>query len=151
MTELRTYSTPQAYLDATLAFLERREIENNLLIGLPNGFADKNAAAPNCHFLTCFRDGVITASSVKTWVKAIIAGTGHTSVELQLIADYYRANDNNMQGVVGESSIAEAFAKIYHSGDVTRHVMITHELTQIKTLTHSSGSLEMAQIDDIES
>jgi uncharacterized protein len=150
MTELRTYQTPQAYLDATLAFLERREIENNLLIGLPNGFTDKNAAKPNCHFLSCFRDGVITASSVKTWVKAIIAGTDYTNEELQLIADYYRTNDNNVQGVVGESSIAEKFAKIYHSGDVTRHVMITHELTQIKALSHSNGNLEQGRIDDIE-
>jgi predicted GNAT family acetyltransferase len=150
MTELRTYQTPQAYLDGTLAFLERREIENNLLIGLPNGFADKNAAQPNCHFLTCLRDGVITASSVKTWAKAIIAGTDYTSEELQLIADYYRANDNNMQGVVGQTSITEEFAKIYHSGDVIRKVMITHELTSIKTLTHSSGNFEEATMDDIE-
>src|SRR5688572_20075895 len=150
MTELRTYQTPQAYLDGTLAFLERREIENNLLIGLPNGFADKTAAQPNCHFLTCFRDGVITTSSVKTWAKAIIAGAGHRTEELQLIADYYRANDNNMQGAIGETSIAEEFAKIYHSGDVIRRVMITHELTSIKTLTHSSGSFEEATMDDIE-
>lgn len=150
MTELRTYPTPQAYLDAALAFLERREIENNLLIGLPNGFTDKNAPQTNCHFLTCFRDGVITASSVKTWAKAILAGTDHTTEELQLIADYYRTNDNNMQGVVGETSISEAFAKIYHNGNLTRHVMITHELTSIKTLTHSSGSFEEARMDDIE-
>lgn len=150
MTELRTYQTPQAYLDATLRFLERREIENNLLIGLPNGFADKDASQPNCHFLSCFRDGVITASSVKTWAKAIIAGTGHTTEELQLIADYYRANDTNMQGVVGETSVSEEFAKLYHSGDVIRKVMITHELTEIKTLTHSGGSFEEARMDDIE-
>jgi predicted GNAT family acetyltransferase len=143
MTELHTYATPQAYIDAALGFLAEREIENGLLIGLPGGFADRNAPQPNCHFLTCSRNGVI-------WAKAIVAGSGYGEEELRLLADYYRTNDNNMQGVVGETSIAEAFAKVYHSGEVIRKVMITHELTGIKTLTRSSGSFETARMDDIE-
>lgn len=153
MTELHTYATPQAYLDAALDFLAEREIENGLLIGLPGGFADTNAPQPNCHFLTCTRNGVITAASVKTWAKAIVAGSGYGEEELRLLADYYRTNVNNnytILGVVGETSIAEAFAKMYHSGEVIRKVMITHELTGIKTLTRSSGSFETASMDDIE-
>lgn len=150
MTELRSYATPQEYLDAALGFLSVREVENGLLIGLPGGFRDQNAPQPNCHFLTCSRDGVITAASVKTWAKAIVAGSGHGEEELRLLADYYRRHDNNMQGVVGESVIAEAFAKIYHSGALTRRVMITHELTRIKTLTESAGSFEQATMTDIE-
>jgi predicted GNAT family acetyltransferase len=150
MTELHTYATPQAYLDAALGFLAVREVENGLLIGLPGGFPDTNAPQPNCHFLTCSRNGAITAASVKTWAKAIVAGAGYGEEELRLLSDYYRTNDNNMQGVVGETSIAKAFAKIYHSGDVTTRAMITHELTSIKTLTRSSGSFETASMDDIE-
>ena len=72
------YPSPQLFLDDCEPFLAKREIANNLILGICNGFADKTRAQEGCVFISAGSGKDVKAASIKTAAKAIIAAEPNT-------------------------------------------------------------------------
>jgi uncharacterized protein len=73
MNTIKSYKTPQAYLTDTEEFLLQNELENNLILGLCYAFPDKAKEYAGCVFINVMEEGVIQATSIKTWKRAIVS------------------------------------------------------------------------------
>ena len=150
MSSITVYSTPQEFLDATGALLEERELENNLILGICNGFAEKTRIPEGCVFINAFEDGQIRAMSIKTISKAIVAGTTLQPNPIKALAAYYLDNGIQLTGVVGEHFYAAAFSKHYGKRQVSEHTMIVQQLATVNNLPLTTGRMEPAQVGDLD-
>ncbi len=150
VTTITSYHTPQEYLDATLKFLEERELENNLIIGLCNGFEDKSKLLDGCLFINAINDGQIVATSIKTTNRAIVSASKEHRHDIRYLADYYLDNHINIVCVFGEYDNAIQFSKSYGSEDKDARGMIVHQLETLNELSLSPGYMEMADIKDLD-
>jgi predicted GNAT family acetyltransferase len=147
---LVSYQTPQQYLDATLSMLHQRELENNLIIGVCNGFADTTQPQPNCVFINVFDDDEIKATSIKTLAKAIVASNTQDTVYLKELADYYIQENIDLKGAIGEHACTAAFSDYYGKPYITEMELIIHQLTSVTNLPISEGRFEMADMTDFD-
>jgi len=147
---INAYKTPQQFLDDTELILEQKEIENNLILGICNGIADKTAEFKDSVFINCFDDQQIQATSIKTISKAIVAGTTSNAAHIKALADYYLDRQIDLTGIIGESFYASSFSKFYGKNQVDEATLIIHQLTSVNDLPLKSGNLVIANEDDIE-
>lgn len=147
---ITAYQTPQQYLDATQGFLEECELENNLILGLCNGFTDKAAVPKNCVFINAFDGDTLRATSIKTLTKAIVAGNTTDGKHIKALADYYLQNNTPLQGVFGEPFYAEQFAGFYGKEYFTQMTLLVHQLTQVKDIHIAPGKFQIATEADTE-
>ncbi|MBX2926711.1 MAG: GNAT family N-acetyltransferase [Saprospiraceae bacterium] len=150
MITVQAYPTPQQFLDATESTLEQRELENNLQLGICNGFADKTQPQKGCIFINALEDGQILATAMNTAAKAIVSGTIKDPRYMSALSDYYRANEIDLTGAVGERFYAAAFSDAYGKPVVGEVNMIVHQLTTVNQLPPASGRMEVAEDADIE-
>ena len=150
MTTVISYKTPQAYLDNTAEILEFRELENNLILGICNGFADKTKEYDGCVFINAVADNCIQVSSIKTISKAIITGTSKDIRHIKSLTDYYIDHGIPLTGVVGESVYSAAFSNYYGRKLVNQRTMIVHKLLAVNPLPLAPGKLDMATMNDID-
>lgn len=150
MIEVKAYQTPQQFLDDTEQILERKEVENNLILGICNNFADKSKASAGCVFINSLEDDEIQATSIKTVSKAIIAGTTKDARHIKSLADYYLDNNIELTGAVGESFYATEFSRFYGRRQIGELVLIVHRLTTVNDLPLATGRFELAKADDID-
>ena len=150
MTTVTAYQTPQQYLDATEQTLERKEVENNLILGLCHGFADKAKPQPNCFFISAVEDGAIRATSIKTWTKAIVSGFAEDTRHLKPLADYYLNEGIDLQGVFGESPYAAAFSAYYGKKTMEERGLLVHRLVSVNDLPLAPGHFETAGYRDMD-
>lgn len=148
MITVQAYTTPQQFLDATESTLEQHELENNLLLGICNGFADKSTPQKGCIFINTLEDGQVLASSIKTAVKAIVSSVTNDPLHIKALSDYYRANEVDLAGAVGERFYAAAFSEAYGKPVTGAVNMIVHKLTTVNQLQSASGHLELAEEAD---
>ena len=94
------YRSPGLFLAASEKFLEKRELENNLILGLCNGFADKTQEQENCVFINALDGYVVKASSIKTAAKAIISCQTTQNIYIKELAAHYRTNNIDLKGVL---------------------------------------------------
>ena len=144
------YKTPQLFLADSEAFLEKREIENNLILGLCNGFADKTQVQENCVFINAFDGHVIKASSIKTAAKAIIAGETKENIYIKELAAHYRTNNIDLKGVFGEAPHVYEFSQGYGKHPFIDMALIVHRLTTVNKLPLAPGKFEMADNNDVD-
>lgn len=149
MTTITAYRTPQAFLDATERLLEQRELENNLILGLCNGFADRTRVYDTCVFINAVEDSEIRASSIRTVSKAVVSGTTQDLRHIKALADHYSDNGIDLTGVVGESRYSKAFAAFYGKPQVGERTMIAHRLASVNDLPSATGDLKVADRNDI--
>jgi predicted GNAT family acetyltransferase len=150
MTTITKYKTPQDFLNETESLLEERELENNLILGVCNGFTDKTLENETCVFINSIDKNKIQATSIKTISKALIAGTTRNLEHVKPLADFYICNNIGLTGVVGESFYAEAFENFYDKKKISEKKLIVHQLTSIKEQTCATGNLKIANHNDIE-
>ncbi len=150
MTTITAYKTPQGFLDDTEKILEQKELENNLILGLCNDFADKTREYNTCVFINSIADNQIQASSIKTISKAVVAGTTKNVQDIKVLADYYLDNGINLTGAFGESFYSTEFSNFYGKRQVAERTMIVHKLTSVNNLPWAAGSLEVANEKDID-
>jgi hypothetical protein len=150
MTTVTSYKTPQEFLDNTEKILEQRELENNLILGLCNGFADKSKVYDGCVFINTFADNQIQASSIKTISKAIVSGTTKDIRHIKSLADYYIDNGIQLIGAVGESFYSCEFSNFYGKRQVGERTMIVHKLISVNSLPLAPGNLVTATLNDID-
>ena len=147
---IRAYKTPQQFLDDTEETLEQRELENNLILGLCNGFADKTKMYEECVFINSFDDRKIQATSIKTISKAIVSGTTRDVQYIKSLAEYYLDNNIELTGAVGESFYSTEFSNFYGKRQTGEHIMIVHKLTSVNNLLLTTGRFEVAKASDID-
>ena len=147
---VRAYQTPQQFLDDTAELLERREVENNLILGICHSLADKTKLYEGCVFINSFDGKKIQATSIKTISKAIVSGNTKDTRHIKNLAEYYLDNNIDLTGVVGESFCSTGFSKFYGKKQVGEKVLIVHRLASVNDLPSASGKFEPANTDDID-
>jgi predicted GNAT family acetyltransferase len=147
---INKYKTPQLFLDDTEHFLEKRELENNLILGLCNGFTDKTKVQEGCVFINATDGDKIVAASIKTAAKAIIAGETNNNTYIKELADYYLENNIDLKGVFGEDFYVNAFSDFYGKQPYVDMTLIVHQLTTVNKLPAAAGKFEMADGNDVD-
>lgn len=147
---ITAYKTPQEFLNKTSAFLEQKELENNLIIGLCNGFPDKTKVHEGCVFINASDQHQIQASSIKTISKAIVSGATKRPEPMKALADYYLSEGITLSGVVGERFCAEAFSAFYGRPQSREVTMLVHQLASVNQLPLPAGKMELANAADTE-
>lgn len=150
MPTIVSYKTPQQFLDATLALLEQRELENNLIIGICNNLPDQKREYKNCVFINAVEDNKIEATSIKTISKAIVSAAHPNEEAIRTLAEYYIKSKIDLSGVFGETTPADMFAKYYSKKEMKRVTMLVHQLTVINSLPLASGQFEKATLQDLD-
>lgn len=149
MTTIKFYQTPQDFLDDTAEILEQREVENNLILGVCNHFADKTKVYDGCVFINSFDGGKIQATAIKTISKVVVSGVSKEIRYIKSLSDYFTDNKIDLTGVVGESFYATEFSKFYGKRPIGEKSLIVHKLTSVNNLPLATGQLETAAADDI--
>jgi predicted GNAT family acetyltransferase len=144
------YKTPQLFLADNEFFLEKREMENNLILGICNGFADKTKVQEGCVFISAVDGSGIKAASIKTAAKAIIAGETTDNRYTKELADYYRERDIGLKGVFGEDPYVSWFSFFYGKQPAIDMTLLVHRLTAVNKLPVAPGRFEMANYKDVD-
>ena len=147
---INTYKTPQLFLDDTEHFLEKRELENNLILGICNGFADKTKVQEGCVFINAADGDKVKAASIKTAAKAIIAADTDQNIYIKELADYYLENNIDLKGVFGEGFYVNEFSEFYGKQPYVDMTLIVHKLTTVNKLPVAPGKFEMADSNDAD-
>ena len=138
------YQSPQLFLNDSEPFLEKKEIENNLILGICNGFTEQRPAPDGCIFINAFSGNEVKAASIKTAAKAIIAGDAN----IKELAGYYREKNIDLKGVFGESAYVGEFSDFYGRQPFVDMTLIVHKLTTINKMPLAPGRFEMADSQD---
>ena len=138
------YQSPQLFLNDSEHFLEKKEIENNLILGICNGFANKSQIQEGCVFINAFDGKEVKAASIKTAAKAIIAGEAN----IKELAGYYREKNIDLKGVFGESAYVDEFSDFYGRQPFVDMTLIVHQLTTVNKIPVAPGRFEMADSQD---
>lgn len=149
MSRIVSYHTPQAFLDDTQAILEQKELENNLILGICNGFEDKVKAYDHCVFINAMEDKQIQATSIKTIAKAIVAGTTKNTATIKSLADYYLDHSIEVYGVIGETFYATEFSNWYSNKTTTIETLVVHQLDSVLPMSLATGDLQLASRNDL--
>lgn len=149
MIRVISYKTPQDYLNATEGFLLQNELENNLILGLCHGFAEKNKEYKNCVFINCIENDHIKSTSIKTWVRAIVSNTEDRAY-IKPLAEYYLQQNIPLQGVFGVTTSAEQFAADYGKAAQEKVGLLVHRLTTVNPLPLANGTMVIATEDDLD-
>jgi predicted GNAT family acetyltransferase len=144
------YKSPLLFIEDSEHFLEKKEIENNLILGICNGFADKTQVQEGCVFINAFSGSNVKAASIKTAAKAIIAGEAKMNIYIKELADYYRENHIDLKGVFGENFYVNEFSEFYGKQQFVDMVLIVHRLTTVNKFPLAPGKFEMANSYDVD-
>ena len=150
LTTVTSYNTPKEFLGDSEKILEQRALENNLILGICNGFADKSKVYDGCVFINAFANNQIQASSIKTISKAIVSGTTQDIHHIKSLADYYLDKGIHLSGAIGESFYSIEFSKFYGKGQVGARTLIVHKLVSVNSLPIAPGNLVPAILNDID-
>ena len=147
---IRAYKTPDEFLKETGKLLERREVENNLILGICNDLADPAKEHKDFVFINSLDEHGIQATSIKTIHNAVVSGVTQDPGHIKNLADYYLDNEIDLPGVVGESFYSKEFSRFYGKEEVRDISMLVHKLTSVNDLQIAEGRLESAVENDIE-
>jgi uncharacterized protein len=144
------YKSPKLFLEDSEYFLEKRELENNLILGICNGFADKSQIQEGCIFINAISENTVKAASIKTAAKAIIAAETETESYIGELAGYYRENNIDLKGVFGENAHVYEFSDFYGKQPFVDMALMVHSLTRVNNLPLASGKFERADHNDLD-
>lgn len=147
---VKSYTTPQDFLDETLILLQEKELDNNLIIGLCNGFEDKTKVQEGCVFINTICNEKIVASSIKTLSRAIVCSYTKDEQYIKPLADFYLQHGISVSGVFGDEFSSSAFLNYYGKKQKNAKTLIVHQLSRINDLPLSSGKLVLADEGDLD-
>jgi predicted GNAT family acetyltransferase len=147
---IKTYNSPNAYLQESLSFLEEKELENNFIIGICNSLIDMGTDSTQFNFSNIFEDGQIQISSIKTLTKVVVSGKTNNENYFKALADYYVNTKIDICAVVGESFFAQSFARYFPKKIGHTTTLLAHKLKKLNNLTLASGDLKLASLNDLE-
>jgi predicted GNAT family acetyltransferase len=140
------------FLDRAGAWLDRAEIENNLVFGIASYFAS-HVGEPQTqpYFLTIEDQGTIAGTALMTPPRRLLISAMPDDAVIEL-ADYLLSVSAPVPGVVGITSNAERFVN-YWTGRTRQTCRIKrtdrlYACTAVLPLTYSPGRLRPATADD---
>ncbi len=150
MRKLNIFKTPHDFLNANIIYLEKKELENNLTLGIINNIEDKSAEN-NAHSYISVTDNDNTeAVSISTSPRIIISGDIQNKTAIKLICNYYKESGHSMSGVIGVKNISKLFADYSGLNIFKERGLMVHELVKVNELPESKGSFERVKQEDAE-
>lgn len=113
MIEVREYTSANIFLAENEESLLENESTNNLILGLANRMANSEQCEEKPLFLSILKDKGIVAQAIHTHQHKPIAITKMLPEEIDELIAYLKSKDLNLNGVVGEISSAQYFAKVW--------------------------------------
>lgn len=147
MTELKIYKGPEDFLKKTGAFLEEKEMANNLILGNCYNLLNAGNTPENCYFINSITDKKIEASCINISPKVVITGTNKNAI--QTISNFYQGHDIPLKGVIGESFSAKTFAGFYSKKTVQSRTTFVQGLEKLSSLALAEGVLESPKLRDL--
>jgi predicted GNAT family acetyltransferase len=140
---------PRAFLAKAQGFLERDEAENNLLFGLALSMAEGTMTVSATPILATVEDGdEVVLAALRTPPHNLVVSAGPTAALEALAADL-RARGFALPGVIGPSSHAATFARIWapqgHERAMSQMIMTA---TTVAPHTPAAGSFRHAEEAD---
>lgn len=126
------------------------EIENNLIIGLCNNFADKNKEQPSHTFLVADQQQQVHAALMVTAFRAILAGFSENSSGLRELAHYCQHHKIVLPGLFGHEDKAMNFLKAAGLKPKSVRSMMSHRLTELNEVPFAEGVFREANEGDKE-
>ena len=157
MVEIRSHPHASELISLSGAYLEQKESENNLPIGLAYRLAEDpyyyTAELPI--LLTILEQGQVVGVAVMTPPKRIILSRIDTDVQAAVVhlVHHLRGIDMQIPGVVGPAVEAQAFADCWAEGGLDVSVRLSKRMRvfEARTVTDlplSPGQLRFARPDD---
>lgn len=150
MNSIIAYPTPQAFMVASQATLERKDMENNLIMGICNNIPDPSVPQDGFVFLNSIADDQIQATFMKTNLKGIVSGSSRDVAHIRPLARYCLDHGIDLKSVVGEAFYVRHFSDCYGKPSATEKNLILHRLTTVNPLPLSQGEMRAATLDDFD-
>jgi predicted GNAT family acetyltransferase len=156
---LRVYDKAQELLEDGAEYLERREAENNLPLGILYRLArdEQQGKEEGRPLLVAVEDADdLTVVAVMTPPRNLLLSTVERATEesLRLIAEYLREARMDPPGVIGPAATAAAFSSAWESLSGCRAEVAmrqrVYELRQVNNLKLTSGQLRKAMAEEAE-
>ena len=154
--DLTTYLSADAFLQEVQGWLEEREAENNLMLGLCLKMArSSEEIEPAPYFATVKHNDDLLVAAIMTPPHNLIvySNTGARAKVLEPLTADLLAKELPVPGVIGRTAVVSAFAKAWEevTGEATIEGMRQriYRLTEVNQSQIPSGSVRAATQDDL--
>lgn len=144
------FKSPHDFLNANIKYLGKKELENNLILGIINNIEEKSKENTSHNYISVSENDNIEAVSISTSPRIIISGDDQSNSAIRLICDYYKETGHSMSGVIGEKNLSKLFADYTELKIFKERGLMVHELVQVNELPLSKGSFEKVNHEDAE-
>jgi len=148
MQNVTNHNTPEDFLNKNLLLLEKNELDNNLILGICQGYEDKSKEQKNCQLISNFDNNGNIICSIKNTQIAVLGGNTNNEELVLGISNYYKDNKIDLMGVFGREDIAHAFSKLYGKPILKTKGMLSHKLDVLKQINIIEGSFEVCSFTD---
>jgi len=146
------HGTAAEFLARSRVWLERAEVENNLILGISRYFeANPERTHVNPYLLTVEERDTLLGAALMTPPRHLII-TGMLGPALTALTDYFLRGGISISGVVGPTEAARLFAEYWKSQTGKNHALkMSQRLYACKRVlvrTYSHGRLRPAIVSD---
>lgn len=150
MSSIISYHTPSDFLQVTEAFLQKKALENNMILGFCNNFEDKTKPQEGVFFVTVMEKGKLQIASMVFHSRLLIAAKSLLENAIATLADYYIKHEIEIKTIIAEKEFTEAFAHYYPKIIVEKIPLLLNKLTIVQPLPLVEGDFLMADDSQIE-
>lgn len=153
---VKTFKSPNDFLDVALDYLEANEVLNGLMIGLAIRLSHSAPRRRNRPFLAVVEDGgELVGAAVMTPPRKMVLYS-HLADCQPVVESLHQAMAGRwtIPAILGPANVADAWARLWQQANnrpakpgMRQRVF---ELRQVQPLTLPSGSLRLAAADDFE-
>ena len=147
---IQIFKNVEDYLTSSLQFLEQREIENNITIGICTNLSLKKTEKSSTIFINVLEENKIIVSSILTSTKLLISSIENSNESTRLIVEYLKDNHIKVPGVFVETKHACYFENAYLDKLTTKKELMVHQLINIEEQQLADGTFNLANLEDIE-
>lgn len=155
--EVRTFSNPSAFLETAQAWLEQRELENSLLLGLALRLRNDPQYYPStpCMKIVCDQDEPAVFALMTPPHNLILSGDSPVPERaLDCLIEDLRSSPWSVPGVLAQPALAEQFREIWGDKPASRNPpqlrIRLYALRQVIPPLPSLGSMRSANAEDLQ-
>ncbi|MEO8209409.1 MAG: GNAT family N-acetyltransferase [bacterium] len=150
MRKLNIFKTPGEFLDANSKYLEEKEVENNLILGICAGIKEQSKEQTGSNFLSVTDNNIVEVISMKTTPRALISGDYKNDAAIKMITEFYTDKNIKLSNVIGEKKISEKFAELINLRQLDKRELLLHQLDKTNNITISNGKFEKSTASNID-
>lgn len=141
---LKEYKTAEQYLQASKESLLKKELENNLILGICYQIPYPHEVTKNYQFLNVVDENELVASAISTPLKIILASIEIKEGVIKLLADHISEYWCKQQGIVGPAIGVELFVKFFHKNIHRQMGLSLYGLSKFKHISMVEGRFVQA-------